>query len=437
MSEKDIDINGMKQRRSFREVISHNLGLKILSVIFAVLLWCYVVSETNPIRSMTYKEVEITVAGLDQLKEKKLIPLDDLSEKLPTVKVNLNVPYREISTMSQSNIVVTLDLSGITQEGTYKDVPLKVKVANTDVTVGSFSPSSVDVVVQKIATSEIPITISATGKLPDHLYRGTPTVKPQTLQISGPESYITCISRARVDVDLAKMTDGFESAMQYTFIDKDGNEVSSANIDTDSDTVLVNMGILTKKIVPIEFLSRIKNMDKLAEGYEIKETDIRSSIDSVTVIGTKDKLDELDKIYINDIDVTGFDANNKTVDAELIVPEGVRVLEPIRPVISFNVRQKQITKEFEKEVEYKYDAELQMPNNFPNATVKVSVKGNYFDVLAVEQGDIKVIADLNGLGVGLHNVNLAVQMPNQNNFEITVDPAVVVVELNEISPPLN
>lgn len=431
MSEKDTDITSVKQRKSFKEVLSNNLGLKILSVVFAVLLWCYVVSETNPVRNMTYKDIEITVTGLEKLSSHKLIPLDDLSQKLPTVKVNLNVPYREISNMSPSNVVVTLDLGGITQEGTYKDVPLKVKVGNTDVTVGSYSPSSVDVVVQKIATAQIPVVIITSGKLPQNLYKGEPTVSPQTLVINGPESYISCISRAQVNVDLAKMTDGFVAAMQYTFVDNDGNEVSGANITVDQNSVLVDMGILSKKDVPIDFISGIKNADKLAEGYVLEQSGITSSISTVTVIGKKEKLDEIDKIYINDIDVTGLDATTHTVDAELIIPEDVRILETVRPVISLDIQQKQITREFEKDIEYKYDPELQVPHNLPDAKVKVTISGNYFEVNAVKQEDIKVIADLNGLAAGLHNVNVIATIEQANAFTLTVEPQTVVVMLQD------
>lgn len=86
----------IKQHRSIREILRHNAGLKILSVVFAILLWCYVVSQTNPIRSITYNDIQINITGMGELTSQRLIPLEALRASLPGVRVTLNVPYREL-----------------------------------------------------------------------------------------------------------------------------------------------------------------------------------------------------------------------------------------------------------------------------------------------------------------------------------------------------
>ena len=46
MSEMNSDIN-IQRTRTFKDTVTHNFGLKLLSVIFAILLWFYVVNCTR------------------------------------------------------------------------------------------------------------------------------------------------------------------------------------------------------------------------------------------------------------------------------------------------------------------------------------------------------------------------------------------------------
>ena len=415
------------RRRSFKDVLTHNLGLKILSLFFAVLLWCYVVNQTNPIRVRTYNDVAITVAGMDVLEAQKLIPLEVLRTKLPKVSVTLNVPHREIASVSSANIDVSLDLSGITEAGKYQ-IPLKVKSGNSEVTVNSYTPSSVEVIIEDIAYAEVPVSITTVGRLPEGLYKGTATSDPQTLQISGPESYISCITRAQVEVDLALMTDGYAASMQYTYVDKDGNSVNGDNITANKDTVLVNMGILSKKTVPLEFLTCLKNADKLKEGYGIAEA--VSSMDSVTVVGSKEILDNIDKMYIQDIDLTDLGPETTSLSAAILVPEGVQLLSQAQPTISITIAEKRTSKDFNVDIEYTNNSGKNM--QYDVSSVKVTVSGGYFALLDLTEENISVIADTTGLEAGSHKVRLEVKLDQADPLiTLSATPETVAVTITD------
>ena len=424
MSEMNSDIN-IQRTRTFKDAITHNFGLKLLSVIFAILLWFYVVNETNPIKVRHYDNITISIVGTEELSAQKLIPLESLRNILPQAKVSLNVPHSEVSTISAANIEVTLDLSGIKSPGKYQ-VPLKVKSGNADVTVASFSPASIEVVIDELASAVVPVSISTIGKLPDNLYKGAPQTDPVTLQISGPESYISCITRAQIEVDLSAMTDGFVASMQYVYLDKDGNPVSGDNIDANRDVVLVDMGILSKKTVPLEYLSSLKNTDKMMEGYSIAE--VTSSIDSVTIIGDGATLDNINRIFIEDIDMTGIGPETASLDAVMIVPEGVQLLNTKQPVLSFDIVEKQISKEIIVDIEYITNAEYSAVADVLQA--KITVRGGYFTVSAMTSEDVFVKADTTSLEAGLNTVKLNVSLREINPLlTVTAEPDTVQVTL--------
>lgn len=424
MSEMNSNVN-IQRTRTVKEVVTHNFGLKLLSVIFAILLWFYVVNETNPIKVRHYDNITISIVGKEELTAQKLIPLESLRSILPQAKVSLNVPHSEISTISAANIEVTLDLSGISAPGKYQ-VPLKVKSGNADVTVASFSPTSIEVVIDELASAVVPVRLSTIGKLPDDLYKGVAQTDPETLQISGPESYISCITRAQIEVDLSTMSDGYSASMQYVFLDKDGNPVSGENIDANREVVLVDMGILSKKTVPLEFMSCLKNVDKMAEGYSVAE--VSSSLESVTIIGDGATLENINRIFIEDVDMTGIGPETTSMDAVMIVPEGVQLLDAKQPVLSFDIAEKQISKELLVDIEYVCNPEYTVVSDVLQA--KVTVNGGYFSVANMEPEDISVKADTTALEAGLSTVKLNITLKDVDPLlTVTAEPDSVQVTL--------
>ena len=69
-----------KSARPLRSYLTNNLVLKILSLIFAVILWNFVITETNPARTKNIAEITVTANGADELASRGLIPRDDHRE---------------------------------------------------------------------------------------------------------------------------------------------------------------------------------------------------------------------------------------------------------------------------------------------------------------------------------------------------------------------
>lgn len=417
----------IKQHRSIREILRHNAGLKILSVVFAILLWCYVVSQTNPIRSITYNDIQINITGMGELTSQRLIPLEALRASLPGVRVTLNVPYRELSGVSSAVADVSLDLSGITAPGKYT-VPLRVKSGSSDITVSSFSPSSVEIEIEELASAVVPVSLRTTGTLPDDLYKGEASLSPETLQISGPSSYISRIIQAQITVDLSLMRDGYAASMQYEYIDKNGNTVKSANITADKDAVLVDMGILCKKTVPVEYAGGLKNTDKLITGYEL--TGISPENSAVTVVGREQALKNIDRIYIRDIDLTGAGPELTSLKAELIQPDGVTILESLQQNVNITVSEKHVSRQYTVKISFINNAGRAVTASLD--TARVTVSGGYFALENIGADNITVFADTTSLAPGQHDVRLSAMLTNGNPL-VTVDvsPETVSVHISD------
>ena len=100
-------------------LLSHNFGLKILSLVMAILLWNYVItSNTSITRPKTISGLTGYISGQTTLNTYGLALLEDPSEALSNVSVTIEVPQADYSRASADNVQVTLDLSSVRTAGT-------------------------------------------------------------------------------------------------------------------------------------------------------------------------------------------------------------------------------------------------------------------------------------------------------------------------------
>ncbi len=393
---------GKKEHRKLTSLITNNFWMKVISLVFAILIWSYVINETNPARSAVFSDLNLSVNYEYSLRNSGLVLQNDIT-RLPKIRVTMDIPYKEYRNVKASNITVYIDLSQITATGTY-DLPVSASCSNSEALITSISPSTVRVVVDDLATAEIPVIPSYTGTLPSNLYmQSQAVISPSVLEVSGPANYVSRIAAARVDIDLAAMTDGYSASLPYTFIDSQGETISSDNIEVENNrsSVLVEMGIVTKKTVPIEYMSHLLNTDKLAEGYEFESAELRQ--DTVEIIGSAENLANIDSLHIEDIDMSGMDGSIKQINANLVVPDGITVLNPSPAILDITIGEQEISRQFNVDIQYQ---NVPAGANYTTSATQAQVvfSGNYFNINSIEESDVQIIVDLSGLALGTHTL---------------------------------
>ena len=111
--------------KAFWGSLSHNLGLKLLSLLLAILLWSYVVSSNPSItRTKDINGLTAYVSNESTLHANRLALASDPAEALDGVSVQLEVPQSSYALADADNVQVTLDLSSVRAAGT-QEVPLR------------------------------------------------------------------------------------------------------------------------------------------------------------------------------------------------------------------------------------------------------------------------------------------------------------------------
>lgn len=301
-----------------RDKLKNNLGLKIIALVFAVFLWWAVVNIDDPIdtkqfivdAAVTNPEV-ITNAG------KSYQIHDDTKSITVTVKARRKV----LDEIKSSYIVATADL----REMQDTSVPIRIKVLGFEGSYESVSayPQNIQVSVENTQKKTFPITTVSTGSPRDGYVVGSMTASPKTVDISGPESMVSKISKvvARVDVSEISTDATIETELIYYDAAENRLDKSLLSSNCDKNGVTVSVDIWHTKKVNVQFdTSNIKP----AEGYVF--TGIEVEPQTIRVAGTTEQLNALTQLEIHaeELNKTAVSANEEVIiDITKHLPEGI------------------------------------------------------------------------------------------------------------------
>ncbi len=321
------------KKRSARSYLTNNTALKFISLVFAILLWSFVTNSTNPERTKTIEDVNIVVQGIEVLEENGFAIRDDLT-KLPTVDIKVKVKNSDYRNVNKNVVLLTVDVSEISKDGTNK-IAIKPNFSNlVDVTLSSIEPQqSITLTVDKIITKEINVVLNETGALKEGLTKVNPQYN-QSITVKGSSYYLDRIEKAIVDIDLSALNDGDVLLnMPCRFVDKDDNVINFTG-----HTVDVDMDIQTKKEVSVNLTDAIINKDKIKDGYEF----INATVGKVTLCGHSDVIQKLTEVTAQAIDLADKDSAFTSAPLTLNLPEGVTILSVQEaPSAKIEIKQKE------------------------------------------------------------------------------------------------
>lgn len=388
----------MKILKAIWRVLRSNLVLKIMALLFAVILWSYVLAETNPVRERVIKDVAVRPDNMEDLSVKNLAILGNLSEILGEVDIRIEINQQEVKYLSKENVRPYIDLSSITGPGEHI---LKIKVDNQYGKVREINPSEVTLIVDNAGANPIPVSVNITGNPPIGYYAEEPEIIPNVVHIEGASEAVAKVSSAVCNIDLTGLTEGYNKSVEVVLLDDNGQPVDSSLFNNSVPAVIVKLDVLAKKSVPIDVNSAILGQDDLAPGYEI--TNIRIEPENIDIGGKKEVLDSIRKMQLIPFTVSGANSD-KVAMLDFEPVEGVRVLSDDKVQVYISIREIHEAKTFE-------NIPIQVKNITAGYEVKISQQKTNVTVLAgitkiskLDRSDIVPYVDVEGLESGEYNL---------------------------------
>lgn len=305
--------------------LMHNLGLKIMAVLFSAVLWMIAKDINDPLVSNPYYNVPVQLTNTGSLtaKNKTWRVLDNTD----TVRVTVSAPSSVLSNITKDNIVARADVSRLTEDNTVPiEVSLNDKALESDVESIRTDKASVLLEIEERRTEQLGVEVIQSGALPEGYTTGKISTDTNTISISGPESAIAPVRRAVVEVQLDGAVSDINIQTQVRLLDEEGNEVSNTNIKKNTESIRVTVPIMMLKEVPISWQVTGTPQD----GYVLTGTN--SCVPNTVVIaGRESVLAETEGIEIpaSELDVTDAEENVvRTVDIRKYLPANVTLGDP-------------------------------------------------------------------------------------------------------------
>lgn len=378
-----------------KERIVRDNTIKILSVIFAILLWFYVITEQNPVvpKDIT---VPVKIVNAESLSKNNQIVLDNSNGYYITLK--LKGKKELLDTVNEDTVSAYADVSGYMTLGE-NTVPVIVSGMPEGIAVTSRSDHNIKVNIDRKVVVQRPVTISVTGNPKGGLATLDALLTPSEVVLTGAESVINSVKTVKVDVDIAGVDASVSKTLPVRLLDEAGNEVTG--IQLDNRNINVSIPISNTKRVPIQMVLE----GGAAEGYMIVDKLVQPK--EILVTGNQEALDRL--VAINTAKQT---INNLTTDVTLQVvldlPEGIQLVNANEQINALIDIQKVVTNTVDiSNIEYKNLDQKYYVSNPAARTVRLTIRGPE-DLLKATENNTTLYVDLTNAkdGAGTYEIQV-------------------------------
>lgn len=374
------------------------------SILWALALslsvWIAAVTAADPDEQRLFnRPVEIEIVGQDP-------NLVIVGEVPASVQVTLRAP-RSIWTKLEAEgapVRAVVDLSGLSA-GEH-EVPIQVQVSERPVRIVSSLPSSFVIVLEPLETRTLPIDITINGQPATGYEAGEVMVSPETVTISGAQSLVERVSRARVVVNLNGTRESVDQSLEVQILDDNNLAVRGLGITPSS--ALVTLPVSQQggyRDVAVKVIVK----GQVANGYLLTKLQVFPPI--ITVYST-------DPTLVNDlpgvVDTEPLELRSASEDIitrlALVLPDGVSVVgeQNVQVQVGIDPIQSNLTLSKIK-VEVVGLAEgLAAQISPPEVDVILSGPAPLLDSLLLQ--DIRVVIDVTGLGPGTYQLTPKVEI---------------------------
>lgn len=408
-----------------KEIFTENLGLKVVSVLLAILCWFVALNIEEPLKEKVITEVPITVVNGPYLESMGL----SYQSKRDTVRITVYGPRSIVNELKADDILVQADLTQIVSlDSDPVMVPLSAscpRYPELEIEDFTVTPDCIALQVEPLVSESFVLTPSTGETKPAKDFEvGVMEVLPEQISISGPESLIAKIDKVVAKVDVNGQTTNGEFRGKIEVVDKNQEAFTESQMKyltlygaEDGGTVRVKVE-LWKLQRDIQIVATASG--KPEPGYEVEK--VTTTPETITVVGTDEALAALKEagncieIPAEEIDITDQTEDFTTkIDISQFLPENIRLATDVSSSVIVTAT---ILPDGSKlfEVPVTNIAQQNLGKNlvavFGTSTIEVRIKGSQSTLRQLKGEDITGYVDLANLAEGAHSVELQIELPS-------------------------
>lgn len=372
----------------------------LLAVSIALVLWVYVITVVSPNSEGTFYNIPVVLQGEPMLESYGLM---NVTENIPTVTLKLSGNRSDLNKVNSSNITLIADLSKVYEAGTTHlrySISYPGDVPNGAFRVESQYPATITIEVERKLKKEVPVNIRYGGELGEDFIvdKENKILDYNTVTVSGPESVVSQITQAVVDVDLTDKTVSFSDNYRYSLCNEQGEPVDAQKVETNVAQVNLTLYIERVKELPL-VLTVVDGGGATEETSEIK-------IDPATikVSGSDLVMEKLTELNLGTINLEEL-LEDTDLSFAIMLPEGVKFMDPDVQTAAVSVKFPNLaTKEITISTIEARNVPKGMDVEFLTKSLNVTVRGDKNLVKNLVPVDITVSVDFTDAQLGSYTI---------------------------------
>ncbi|PIW10898.1 MAG: hypothetical protein COW37_01540 [Caldiserica bacterium CG17_big_fil_post_rev_8_21_14_2_50_35_7] len=385
------------------------LDIKVLSVIFAIALWYYVVGIQGPTIVRNYTKVPVVPIN---------VPNESfVVNNLGYVAITAEGPSKVILGIKDTDFTALVDMAGKDAGDYYLVVETRSPLSN--VAIKSVSPDKVKVQLETLSSLSLPISV-VFQNVPQEFLPDNPIVSPSSATVLGPESALRNVDKVYVTVDFKSIGGEDTYTLPIQIAMKEGSTNEHVYINPASCAVVIRK--LTSGVnltLPIG----VNIQGTPYSGFGLKSVTV--SPNTILVKGSYDVLSKINSIQTLPIDISNL-TKPTDFNINLVLLDGVSsdseksctVKVDIQPVTS---------QTFKIPITVLHSQDKTISANVDS--VEVSLTG-FKDILSsLDISSIKAEVDVTNFASGTYDLPVHISNLPQGIFANIIIPSSVEVKI--------
>lgn len=410
-----------------KQKLLNNIGIKILSVLAAIIIWVLVVNVDDYMVTKVISNVPVNIINEDVITGlDKVYELEDDG----TVKIIVKGRRSIVEGLTAEDFVATADLSklSLTNAVQITVMPENATLAN-QLTI-SCPDNMISVALENRMEQQLPVTVLVQGEPAEGYAVVSKTSTPNMVTVSGAESVVKRIKTVQVTVDVGGARDDVSFVAQPVYLNTDGERVKSKKIKANIDAVDAVVEIVRTKSIPVS----VKTYGEVLTGYAVADVEYQPT--SIEVAGREDALSRIDALEINDVDIAGLSEDTEiTIEVADYLPTGVQTIEGMEQIMLRVILEPVTTRSFvlnTADIAFsgKQDAYIYRISDITTEMEKspaIHVKGIISLVNALLFSDLAPKVDVTDLKTGEYDLEISYTLPDELTGSCSAKAHVIIL----------
>lgn len=369
--------------RSF--IKKHDLLLRLLSLLFALACWFFVMGVNDPEIEMTVRNVPLNIAGEYSLQES--FNMQIISGRVSDIDVKVRGSRSDLLRLKKNDIVAYVDVSGIEEAGNH-NLDCTVRLPNSNLELANKKQLYLNLFIDTVTEIEVPVLAEINGSAAAGCVLGPAKLSPATVVISGPTTELRNISHAQVAIKTGTISESIFGEYSYKLIDKSGEEFTLTYGRKQTDKISANVPVHIQKTVPLTV--------SLHEFGSLSSENVTVDIvpKEITLTGERSALESLESLSVTTVALSEISDSGYKATVKLNIPEGIVNVSDISAV-DVQITLKNITSKSFTVTRFKV---INLPEG-KKATMldkekQITLRGNAEFLAALSANDICLVLDM-------------------------------------------